>query len=204
MTRKEIVVDSFIEALARPKPVPGGGAAAAHGACVGLALLEKIVKVELKGCRNSSQAEWKNLLREVKKSSSMLLQLRDEDGRAYVRFAQAKTFGKGETEVLKALQQAIECPIRIMEEASKSLEQAARAGRRCRGQLLSDLLVVCELLRAATSGTYRIAQANLSLMEESLLRRKYQDRLDRLLGGSRELYESVISELLQRAGLGDY
>jgi len=38
--------DSFLEALARPEPVPGGGAAAAHGACVGLALLEKIVLVE--------------------------------------------------------------------------------------------------------------------------------------------------------------
>ena len=40
--------DSFLEALARPEPVPGGGAAAAHGACVGLALLEKIVLVELR------------------------------------------------------------------------------------------------------------------------------------------------------------
>ena len=37
------MVDSFIDALAKPKPVPGGGAAAAYGASVGLALLEKIV-----------------------------------------------------------------------------------------------------------------------------------------------------------------
>jgi formiminotetrahydrofolate cyclodeaminase len=194
------MVDSFVDALAKPYPVPGGAAAAAHGACVGLALLEKIVQVELQRSRDSSEAEWRNLLQEVKKSSTTLVQLRDEDGRAYVRFAQAKTFGKDNTEVLEALQQAIECPIRIMAEASKTLDQAARAGRRCKGHLLSDLLVVCELLEATISGTYRIAQANLSLMEESLKRSDYLDRLEQLLGDSMELYESVVSALVQRAG----
>ena len=197
------MVDPFIDDLAKPKPVPGGGAAAAHGACVALALLEKIVKVELLRCRDSSEAEWKELLQEVKKSSATLSHLREEDGRAYVRFAQARTFDKGKTEVLMALEQAIECPIRIMEEASKTLEQVARAGKRCKCHLLSDLLVVCELLRAAITGTYRIAQANLSLLEEYPRRRKYQHTLEQLLSGGRELYGSVVNALVQRAGLGD-
>ncbi len=197
------MVDSFIDALARPKPVPGGGAAAAHGASVGLALLEKIVQVELQRSPDSLEAKWRNLLQEVKKSSTTLLRLRDEDGRAYVRFAQAKTFEKGNTEVLEALQLAIECPIRIMEEASKALDQAAWAGRRCKGHLLSDLLVVCELLEATIRGTYRIAQANLSLMEESPKRSEYLDRLEQLLSDSMELYESVVSALVQRAGFGE-
>jgi formiminotetrahydrofolate cyclodeaminase len=198
------MVDSFIDALARPYPVPGGGAAAAHGACVGLALLEKIVEVELKRSRDSSEAEWRNLLQEVNKSSSTLLQLRDEDGRAYARFAQAKTFVKGETEVLEALQQAIECPTRIMQEANEAVNFVARAGVHCKGHLLSDLLVVCELLRATTSGAHRIAQANLSLMEASPKKNEYQDRLEQLLTGSRELYESAVSALVQRAGFGEH
>ena len=198
------MVDPFIDDLAKPKPVPGGGAAAAHGACVALALLEKIVKVELLRCRDSSEAEWKNLLQEVKESSRTFLNLREEDGRAYVRFAHARTFGKGKTEVLQALQQAIECPIRIMEEASKTLDQAARAGGRCQGHLLSDLLVVCEFLSATIRGTYRITQANLSLMEESAKRRKYQQRVEKVHSGGRELYESVVSALVQRAGFGGF
>ena len=127
------MVDPFIDDLAKPKPVPGGGAAAAHGACVALALLEKIVKVELQRCRDSSEAEWQDLLQEVKKSAATLSHLREEDGRAYVRFAQARTFGRAKTEVLMALQQAIECPIRIMEEASQTLDQVVRAGKRCKG-----------------------------------------------------------------------
>ena len=198
------MVDTFIEALAKPKPVPGGGAAAAHGACVGMALLEKIVQVELRRSRDSSGAEWKNLLQEVQKSSSTLLQLRDEDGKAYVRFAQAKTFGKGKTEVLQALQQAIECPIRIMQEANEAFNFVARVGMHCKGHLLSDLLVVGELLEATIGGAHRIAQANLSLMEASPERNEYQYRLEQLLTASMELYESVVSVLLQRAGFGEH
>ena len=182
--------------------MPGGGAAAAHGACVGLALLEKIVKVELLRSRDSTEAEWKHLLRGVKKSSGTLVQLRDEDGRTYERFAQAKTLGKGEKEVLKALQQAIECPIRIMAEAGEAINFVARAGMYCEGHLLSDLLVVCELLRGAISGAQRIAQANLSLMEASPERSEYTDRLEQLFSDSRALYESVGSALMNRAGFG--
>ncbi len=192
------MVDSFIDALAKPKPVPGGGAAAAHGACVGLALLEKIVQVELQRSRDSSEAEWKNLLQEVKKSSATILQLRDEDGRAYESFAQAKTLGKDKREVLEALQQAIDCPIRIMEEANEAFSFVVRAGNRCKDHLLSDLLVVCELLRATISGVHRIAQANLSLMAESPKRNEYQDRLEKLLSDSLKLYESVVSALVQK------
>jgi len=198
------MVDSFIDALAKPKPVPGGGAAAAHGACVGLALLEKIVQVELQRSSESSEAEWRNLLKEVKKSSSTLLRLRDEDGRAYVLFAQAKTSGKGKTEVLEALQQAIECPTRIMEEANEAVNFVARAGMYCKGHLISDLLVVCELLRATISGAHRIVQANLSLMEASPQRNEYEDRLEQLLSDSMKLYESVVIVLVQRAGFGEH
>ena len=196
------MLDSFLEALARPEPVPGGGAAAAHGACVGLALLEKIVLVELRRSDIPSETRWQNLLEEVRRSSSTLLQLRDEDGEAYVRFAQARTFGKSAEEILEPLKQAIECPIKIMEEAHKGLSLAARAGKHCKGHLLSDLLVVCELLRAAIHGTYRIAQANLRVMDTSSLRDAYQTRLNQVHNGSRGVFESVESEIIERAGFG--
>lgn len=194
--------DSFIEALAKPQPVPGGGAAAAHGACVGLALLEKIVLVELRRNQTSSESQWQNLLEEVRTSASALLQLRDEDGRAYVRFAQAKTFGKSEGEVLAALQEAIDSPLRIMEKANKAFNLVVEVGRHCKAHLLSDLLVVGELLAATIRGTYRIAQANLGLMEASPKRKEYGDKLEQLVSGSRELHESVERVLVARAGLG--
>ncbi len=192
--------DSFLEALARPEPVPGGGAAAAHGACVGLALLEKIVLVELRRSDIPSESRWQNLLDEVRKSSATLLRLRDEDGEAYVRFAQAKTFGKSAEEILDPLKQAIECPIKIMEEAYKGLRLVARAAKRCKGHLLSDLLVVCELLRAAINGTHRITQANLGFMPDGSLLNSYVNELNKLQGESRDLVKSVEVGILERGG----
>jgi formiminotetrahydrofolate cyclodeaminase len=191
--------DSFLEALAAPKPIPGGGAAAAHGACVGLALLEKIVLVELKRDQIISDYSWSDLLEEVKASSRTLLQLRDEDGKAYMRFAKAKTFGKSDEDILEALKQAVESPMAIMKAAKSSLDLVARAGNHCKGHLLSDLLVVCELLRAAIKGTHRIAQANLSVMGGPSLRRPYQDKLNQVQVESRELFKSVEKDILERA-----
>jgi formiminotetrahydrofolate cyclodeaminase len=191
--------DSFLEALARPEPVPGGGAAAAHGACVGLALLEKIVLVELRRSEIPSESRWQDLLEEVRGSSSTLIQLRDEDGRAYLRFAKAKTVGNSDEDTLETLKAAIESPIQIMQEAKRSLDLVARAGNHCKGHLLSDLLVVCELLRAAIDGTHRIAQANLGVMGEPSLRSHYQNKLNQVQVESRELFQSVEGDILERA-----
>ena len=192
--------DSFLEALARPEPVPGGGAAAAHGACVGLALLEKIVLVELRRSDIPSESRWQNLLEEVRKASTTLLRLRDEDGEAYVRFAQARTFGKGAEEILDLLKQAIESPIAIMKEAKRSLDLVARAGNHCKGHLLSDLLVVCELLRAAINGTHRITQANLGFMPDESLLNSYVKELNKFQRESRDLVKSVEVGILERGG----
>ena len=191
--------DSFLEALAAPKPIPGGGGAAAHGACVGLALLEKIVLVELKRKQITADTLWSDLLDELRKSSATLLQLRDEDGKAYMRFAKAKTFGKSDEEILEALKQAVESPMAIMREAKSSLDLVARAGNHCKGHLLSDLLVVCELLRAAINGTHRITQANLGFMPDGSLLNSHVNELNKLQGESRELLRSVEGDILERA-----
>ena len=100
------------------------------------------------------------------------------------------------------LQQAIECLVRIMEEASEAINFVARAGMYCKGHLLSDLLVVCELLSSAINGAHGIAQANLSLMEASLEKSEYLDRLEQLCSESRALYKSVESALMHRTGVG--
>jgi len=193
--------DHFIDALVRPEPVPGGGAAAAHGACVGLALLEKIVQIEVRRSRAPSPFGWENLLEEVRQSSNSLLRLRDEDGKAYIRFARAKTFGKNSDEVLETLRQAIECPVEMMEVASKSLNLIAQAGKHCKVHLLSDLLVAGQLLQAAINGAYWITQANLNLMKEISLRTDYQNKLVQILAVSRELFESMQAKMVARAGL---
>lgn len=194
--------DPFLDALSRPEPIPGGGAAAAYGACVGLALLEKIVRVEIRRRHipSASRLLWKDLLEEISNSSSGLLRLRDEDGRAYVGFAEARTTGREEEDVVAALKQAIECPIMIMTEAQKGLSFVSQAGKHCKAHLLSDLLVVCALLQAAIQGACRIAQANLGVMAESPVKDSFQNKLSQIHADARELFRLVEGTILERAG----
>jgi formiminotetrahydrofolate cyclodeaminase len=192
--------DTFLEALAKPEPVPGGGAAAAHGAVLGLALLEKIVRVEGQRQRDGTElrAQWGGLLEKVRTSAKVLLQLREEDGATYLRFSEARNSGKGEREVIAALEQAIECPMKIMEAAQLCLSSVSQVGRYCKNHLLSDLLVVCDLLQAANLGAYRIAQANLLVMADYSKKGEYQRRLSRLRDRSSEAFQQTEKGITSR------
>ena len=159
--------------------------------------------MELKRDQITSDYSWSNLLEEVRTSSRTLLQLRDEDGRAYLRFAKAKTFGNSDEDTFEALKAATESPLNIMREAKMGLELVARAGMHCKGHLLSDLLVVCELLRAAVEGNHRIAQANLGVMGDPLLRSHYEDVLNQVQAESQELFRTVEGYILERAKISN-
>ena len=196
--------EPFLEALAKPEPVPGGGAAAAHGAAAGFALLEKIVRLELQRQPIASELQslWETLLEHACGLAETVLRLRDEDGRAYMRFAEARASGKAAQDVIAALEQAVESPLKIMETAHDGLSCASQAGKHCRKHLLSDLLVVCELLGAATRGAYRIAQANLLLMADSSRKGEYQKLLSRLRDRWSDSFQQVERSILARAGAG--
>lgn len=194
--------ESFLEALAKPEPNPGGGAAAAYGASVGFALLEKIVRLERRRQPIASELHslWQELLEQAGSLAKALQRLRDEDGEAYMRFAAARVSGKGETDINTALEQAIESPLQIMEAARDGLDCVSQVGKHCRKQLLSDLLVVCELLRAAIRGAGRIAEANLLMVPDFSRKGDYQGMLSQLRETCSKSFQQVESSILERAG----
>jgi formiminotetrahydrofolate cyclodeaminase len=198
------LAESFLQALAKQMPVPGGGAAAAYSGAVGLALLEKIVRVELQRQPTDSELQsfWDELLKQVCSLAETLIQLRDEDGRIYMRFAETKAAGLSERDIVATLEQAIESPLKIMETGHESLDRVSKVGKRCKKHLISDLLVVCELLRAAFHGAYRIAQANLLVMPDSSRKGDYQGKLNQLRDRCREAFRQAERSLLERAGAG--
>jgi len=171
--------DSFLSDLSNPeRPVPGGGAAAAHAGAVALALLEKIIRVEMGRHQSISERSlWEELLDQISSLSKSLYRLRDEDGMSYMRLAETKTSGKKEAVILAALKEAIDCPMKIMEETHKALGHVAQTAQHCKKHLLSDLLVVCEVLGGANRGAGHIAQANLRLMADPIVKADYQNRL---------------------------
>jgi methenyltetrahydrofolate cyclohydrolase len=174
--------ESFLMSLARPQPIPGGGAAAAYAASVGLALLEKIVRLEMQrvGIPSQQSLIWNELLLRVVRLSTAFAQLRDEDGEAYLRWAEIKTSKENAPAICKALGQATACPISIVKCVHETLECLIVAGKYAKKHLLSDLLAVCEILDGARKGAAHIACANLQLMTAPSLRKNFEEDMAQL------------------------
>jgi formiminotetrahydrofolate cyclodeaminase len=186
----EAVRASFLEELARAQPNPGGGAAAAYGATLALALLMKVVKLELKRPKNAETTRlfWEKRLAEMRRLQEELAHLREADVRAYMNLARA--LRQEDHDLASALEEAIDCPQRIMASAVRGLREVAEAGERCQKHLISDLHVACEFLGAAIYGAYHIAAANLPLIVSLELRQNHAGKLDGLVNqGSMTLRE---------------
>jgi formiminotetrahydrofolate cyclodeaminase len=160
--------EPFFIALASPEPSPGGGAAAAYAACLGVALLKKVIHLELLRSRTSRELTslWKDLLRQANEMEASLEKLIEEDGEVYLEFVKART-ECGRTDFADALERAIECPIKIMVQSNEGLELTEEVAKRCARHLLSDLLVSGESFLAAVSGASHIAWANVCLLPGS-------------------------------------
>jgi formiminotetrahydrofolate cyclodeaminase len=162
------MVDSFLDELRRPRPDPGGGAAAAHGALLGIALAEKIVQLEWKRAAGTD-AELEpreGHLREVSRLTLLFTRLRSEDVEAYRILAEVLRSGDGGIRLHDALVAAVRCPMEIMREARGALDLIEDVGSGCRRFLVADVLVACEFLGLAVRSAYHIAIANLPLMED--------------------------------------
>jgi formiminotetrahydrofolate cyclodeaminase len=189
----------FLKALAQARPDPGGGAAAAHSAALGLALLEKVVRLEHR--RQTPEKNpgipWGDLLARVRLVAAALLRLQDEDVQAYFQLTRALTQGDPEA-LAAALEEAVACPLRIMQQAQEGLALMAQSGAGCAVHLMSDLLVACELLGAAFRGAHHIARANLPLMGRDFKRAVWAEELTLTLSALEVELQQVRADLLER------
>jgi formiminotetrahydrofolate cyclodeaminase len=189
---------AFLHALAQARPDPGGGAAAAHGAALGLALLEKVVRLEQQRQGVDRRGfPWDDLLKRVRQVAEALLRLQEEDIQAYFNFVAAR--GSRDLDKLaEALEEALGCPLRIMQQAQAGLLLISQGGARCKMHLVADLLVACELLGAAFRGAHHIAWANLLLMQQSSRRVVWTEDLTHTLEAAEAGLQKVSAELVER------
>lgn len=186
--------EDFLKDLASPqRPIPGGGAASAYGACVGLALLEKIVLLERGREKIGAErrAFWSDLHQKVSELRDALSLLQEKDGESYLKWAEAKASGEPSDRLDALLREAVEIPMGIMEEGIKAFDCVMETGKYCRKHLLPDLLVVCELLEAAVRGASHIARANLALAEEASWKAVLSKKLDQLDIPDRKSFDRV-------------
>jgi formiminotetrahydrofolate cyclodeaminase len=191
---------AFMKALARARPDPGGGAAAAHAAALGLALLEKVVRLEHRRPipEKPPGVPWDHLLRRVHTVADALARLQDEDVEAYRQLARAcKT--DASPELAPALEEALACPLRIMQQSQEGICLVLRVGSQCQLHLLADLLVASELLIAAVRGAHHIARANLQLMDPNPRQAFWAKDLAHTLFAIEAEFQRLQGELLGRA-----
>lgn len=194
------MANSFLKQLAQARPDPGGGAAAAYSALVGLALVAKVLRLEQGRYPDPGPRRqfWTKKLVTLRKLSQDLGRLRQADVEAYLAMAQALA-GKVQGPRLQGLvEEATQCPWQIMKQVLLGLEVAAAAGAHCRPHLLSDLLVAVEILGAALQGAHHIATANIALME----RDRRQEWVEKLAETSHQGLEATLrvrSQLLARS-----
>lgn len=191
-------MDSFLQELAQARPDPGGGAAAAFGARLGLALLAKVVQLE-GGRRRVSKGEasltWEEALTQLRQLDETLARSQEEDVRAYANLAAARASGGN---VAAAIREALDCPKRMVIQAGKALELLAWAGGHCKPHLVSDLLVACEFLGAALMGAYHIACANLRLVTPEENRKASRRDFCQTYQKGDDLYNMVKAALVAR------
>jgi formiminotetrahydrofolate cyclodeaminase len=187
--------ESFLEELGKAQPNPGGGAASAYGATVALALVEKVVKLELQRPHNAQKIRlfWEENLARVHRLSADLGHLREADVEAYLNLARARR--QGGQDLMTAIEEAIGCPQVIMEKASLALEAVSAAAEHCQRHLISDLQVACEFLGAALEGAYHIGAANLPLIASPSLREDYAGKLSHTARQGRENFVAVRKKL---------
>jgi len=193
-------MDSFLQELAQARPNPGGGAAAAYGANLGLALLEKVVRLESQR-RPKPAGEalrtWGEALARLRRLAENLEKLQAEDVQAYFNLVAARASGDG-ARLATGVREAVDCPRRIMEQAAEALKLLAWAGERCRQHLVSDLLVAGEFLGAALRGAYHIASANLPLVADEADRQTLVRQLGQACREGEDLYQRVKVGLMAR------
>ena len=191
---------SFLDQLAQARPDPGGGAAAAYSAGVGLALLTKIIRLEKSRPYNDeSQGKfWAEQLAETRRLTRIFHHLRQVDVEAYLTMAEALSVRQQGAALQRAVEEATRCPWQIMEQALVALDLVAAAGAHCRRHLLSDLLVATELLGGALQGAYHIAAANLSLIKAANRRKEWVGRLSQASHQGLEATLRVRSQLVAK------
>lgn len=192
---------SFLDQLARARPDPGGGAAAAYSAGVGLALLTKIIRLERSRPYNEKAVLqfWTEKLAATKRLTRIFQRLRQADVEAYLTMAQALSVRQQGTNLQRAVEEATRCPWQIMEQTLVALDLVGEVGAHCRHHLLSDLLVATELLGGALQASYHIAAANLPLFKTTLRQREWAHRLSQTSHQGLEATLRIRSQLLAKA-----
>jgi formiminotetrahydrofolate cyclodeaminase len=190
-TFASLTLAEFTERLASAEPVPGGGSASAVAGSIAAALMAMVARLSLDRPRYEPYRQTNERgLETAEAARARLLQLADDDARAYGGFSAARkmTHETPEQEEARthatqlAAREASEVPLAVARECARMLEVIATLAGRSNLNAASDLEVAGRLSAAAAHGAAANVLINLPMVGD-----------ERYAGGMR----AELSELLR-------
>jgi len=178
-------VEPFVEELAAPTAIPGGGSAAAAAGAMAAGLASMVAALS-RGKKAFVPYESR-----LSQAMARLGQLREElkaaidaDAASYnavmKAYKQAKATVDGETMIDAALKQATSVPLSVAERAREVLDLAESLGPITNPNMKSDLTTAEALARAAMAGALANVEINLAAMKDAAFAAEVRSRADAL------------------------
>ena len=197
---RDLTLGAFVDALASPEPVPGGGSASAVAASLGSALVAMVAGLSQGRMRWAEHAALHAETAETgRRLAAQFLDLADQDAEAYAAFAAALKLPK-ETEAEKdlrrdamrvAARRASDVPLETLEACLALVAAAESLAGRCNPNAASDVGVAALLGEAAAHGAAANVLVNLPSVGDDEYALEMTGRVKRTLDDVEQLAASA-------------
>lgn len=201
-------MDDFIKVLSSAEPVPGGGGASGYAAAIGMALGSMVANLTTGKKKYAEyQEEIDTILVKVDKITLELMEFMDKDAEAFEPLSKAYGLPKNTEEEIaareqimaKALKEASEAPLALMEKIMEALEVILRLSEIGSRIAISDAGVGAQMCKAALNGASLNVFINTKLMKDRSLAEEMNARADEMLvkgnAMADEAYEKVVKAI---------
>jgi len=175
-------VRPFVERVASPEPVPGGGSVAALAGALGAALAQMAIRITKEKKPYVQHADrYADALDRLAPYTSTLLELIDADSEAYGSVLAGYKLQPGSQEREKAIQdgliRATEIPSRTGNCAAEALRVLEQVRPIIHANVASDLQVGMQMLRSCLQGAIANMRTNLTAVKDPDVRIRYEDMI---------------------------
>lgn len=176
----------FASELAAREPVPGGGGAAALVGALAAALCSMVGNFTVGKARYANvEEDVRRLLAEADDTRRRLLELVDEDARAFAPLSRAYAIPREDPtrpqRLEEATRDACKAPLAMMEQCSRVIELLEEMAEKGSRMLLSDVACGAYLARAALEAASVNVLVNTSSLGERSFAQDAESRCDALL-----------------------
>jgi glutamate formiminotransferase len=173
---------AFVERVASPEPVPGGGSVAALAGALGTALGQMAIRITKEKKNYAQHADrYVDALDRLAPYTSALVEFVDADSEAYGRVLAAYKLPKDSPGRDKAIEDALvratEIPSRAANCAAEALRLLESLRSVIHANVMSDFQVGMQMLRCCLRGAIANMRANLAGVKDADLRIRYEDMI---------------------------